>query len=73
MPPSPTEKVSCDGPRQDRPHPPGHTRHLQPDELNARGLWITCLRCRACRDWLLLNVRHQVIVRLHSLQMALIS
>ncbi|MFG2841690.1 hypothetical protein ACGF12_00735 [Kitasatospora sp. NPDC048296] len=34
-----------------------------PAELDARGIPITCPNCRARRDWLLLNVRHQVFVR----------
>lgn len=34
-----------------------------PDELRPCGLAITCLRCGAARDWLLLNVLSQVFVR----------
>ncbi|GAA1964005.1 hypothetical protein [Kitasatospora viridis] len=34
-----------------------------PDPLDARGIPITCSRCGARRDWLLLNVRDQVFVR----------
>ncbi|MFD7645626.1 hypothetical protein ACFV4P_33825 [Kitasatospora sp. NPDC059795] len=32
-------------------------------ELDARGIPITCARCHARRDWLLLNVRDHVFVR----------
>lgn len=34
-----------------------------PGELDACGIPITCPNCRAHRDWLLLNVHHQVFVR----------
>ncbi|MFJ2578388.1 hypothetical protein [Kitasatospora aureofaciens] len=51
-------------------HDPHHESHRSviravphPDELDARGIPITCPTCRARRDWLLLNVRHQVFVR----------
>lgn len=31
-----------------------------PDELDVRGIPISCPNCHACHDWLLLSVRHQV-------------
>jgi hypothetical protein len=34
-----------------------------PDPLNPRGFLITCTRCHATRDWLLINAAHQVFVR----------
>ncbi|MFE9427926.1 hypothetical protein ACFYNO_33790 [Kitasatospora sp. NPDC006697] len=34
-----------------------------PAELNPRGITITCAKCGACRDWLLLAVRDLVFVR----------
>ncbi|QMU74600.1 hypothetical protein GXW83_01180 [Streptacidiphilus sp. PB12-B1b] len=51
----------------DRPEPlPGQPviRAVpHPDELNPRGITITCDRCGARRGWLLLNVRAHVFVR----------
>ncbi|MEV7020893.1 hypothetical protein [Kitasatospora sp. NPDC093558] len=34
-----------------------------PGALDPRGITITCPKCDATRDWLLLNVRAQVFVR----------
>ncbi|MFJ3214427.1 hypothetical protein ACIPLC_00675 [Kitasatospora sp. NPDC086801] len=34
-----------------------------PGALDQRGITITCPKCDATRDWLLLNVRAQVFVR----------
>ncbi len=34
-----------------------------PDELDVRGIPITCPNCRAHRDWLLLSVREHVFIR----------
>ena len=49
----------------DRPNP--HCTVIRmvphPDELRRRGRVLTCTRCRASRDWLLLNVRSEVFVR----------
>lgn len=54
-------------PASHNPHPEPHQTVIRavphPDELDARGIPITCPNCRAQRDWLLLNVRHQVFVR----------
>ncbi|MEV7214075.1 hypothetical protein AB0O31_13400 [Kitasatospora cineracea] len=45
------------------PHRPAIRVVPHPAELDARGIPITCAHCHAHRDWLLLNVLHQVFVR----------
>ncbi|CAM5397093.1 hypothetical protein AB0F92_15920 [Kitasatospora aureofaciens] len=54
-------------PAYHHPRPEPHRAVIRavphPGELDARGIPITCPQCAARRDWLLLNVRHQVFVR----------
>lgn len=50
-------------PDQDPDHRTAIRAVPHPDELDARGIPITCPNCHARRDWLLLNVRQHVFVR----------
>ncbi|WP_329581971.1 hypothetical protein OG500_19310 [Kitasatospora sp. NBC_01250] len=48
----------------DDPHHGPVTRAVpHPDQLNPRGIVITCAVCGASRDWLLIQVRTLVFVR----------